>query len=136
MLPEPYEFPASAYVRRHGPTGLPYSKYKDWVRDEFQFRCVYCLHRERWVKDGWRDFQLDHVVPRKMAPARVDEYTNLVYSCPSCNLTKGVHLVPDPCAQAYGDLILFEPDGPDRKQHFAVLGIGSDEYELPCLQLA
>ena len=91
--------------------GLPYNDYKDWVRDEFQFRCVDCLHRERWVKDGWRDFQLEHVVPQTVDPSLVDDYTNLVYSCPLCNWTKGTRRVPDPCVKAYRDLIRFEEDG-------------------------
>ncbi len=135
MIPGPYEFPATAYVRRHGPTGLPYNDYKDWVRDEFQFRCAYCLHRERWVKEGWRLFQLDHVEPQSVNPARIDDYTNLVYSCTTCNQTKGKRLVPDPCVVAYRGLIRFEDDGsvtalnPQGAQCIQFLGLDAPHLE-------
>ena len=44
----PYRYPTTALVRKHGPQG--YSKYghhRPWLRDEFDFRCVYCLKREQ-----------------------------------------------------------------------------------------
>ena len=135
MLPGPYEVPAAAYVRRHGPTGLEYNDYKDWVRDEFQFRCVYCMHRERWEKDGWRLFQLDHVIPQTVNPALINTYTNLVYSCPSCNWTHGKRLVPDPCVHSYCGLIRFEQDGavtaldPLGDQCIEYLGLDSPHLE-------
>jgi hypothetical protein len=110
-LPPLYELPAKPYVRRHGPFGLTYDKYKEWVRDEFQFRCVYCLHREKWVKDGWRLFQLDHVIPQSVDPSKIDSYDNLVYCCGSCNWTKKARPLPDPCGMAYHGFYRFEPDG-------------------------
>jgi len=45
----PFIFPSVAHVRKHGPVGYTdFTTYKPWLRDEFQFRCVYCLERERW----------------------------------------------------------------------------------------
>jgi hypothetical protein len=104
-------FPTSPHVRRHGPYGLTYDKYKDWVRDEFQFRCVYCLHREKWCKDGWRLFQLDHVIAQTTDEAKKHIYENIVYSCGSCNWTKRERPLPDPCSVAFHGFYRFEPDG-------------------------
>src|SRR5436309_202187 len=43
-LPDPFAYPHEAHQRRHGPAGYTnYQSYKPWLRDEFAFRCVYCL---------------------------------------------------------------------------------------------
>ena len=48
-----FQYPSSPYTRRHGPCGYSdHTSYKPWLRDEFTFRCVYCLARERWRHDG------------------------------------------------------------------------------------
>ena len=61
MAIEPYSLPPGPYTRRHGPSGyLDYGRYKIWLRDEFQFRCVFCMHREKWERRGWRIFHVDH----------------------------------------------------------------------------
>ena len=45
----PFMYPGQSHVRRHGPAGYAdYKRYRPWLRDEFTFRCVYCLKRERW----------------------------------------------------------------------------------------
>src|SRR5438874_575576 len=45
----PFKFATAPHARKHGPGGYEtYQAYKDWLRDEFTFRCVYCLERERW----------------------------------------------------------------------------------------
>ena len=50
---EVFQYPRSALIRRHGPRGYAdYVSYKPWLRDEFLFRCVYCLSRERWKPEG------------------------------------------------------------------------------------
>ena len=42
-----------------GPRGYSeHENYRPWLRDEFAFRCVYCLARERWHK-GEYGFQVD-----------------------------------------------------------------------------
>ena len=45
----PFNYPVEPHQRRHGPQGYgsPES-YRPWLRDEFAFRCVYCLDRELW----------------------------------------------------------------------------------------
>ena len=45
----PFRYPEQPHVRRHGPQGyVTLESYRPWLRDEFTFRCVYCLLREQW----------------------------------------------------------------------------------------
>lgn len=99
-----FDHPTQPHVRRHGPQGYnPYSGYKQWLRDEFQFRCVYCLERERWYPNGHASFSADHVIPQSEDPSRICDYTNLVYACTRCNsLRRNLGLL-DPTAFAFGD---------------------------------
>jgi hypothetical protein len=99
-------YPGAAHARRHGPRGyLQYESYKPWLRDEFSFRCVYCLCRERWFPDGEAAFAVDHVQPQSTAPELRNEYDNLVYSCCQCNALRAATAVLDPCQHAYGQQI-------------------------------
>ena len=48
---QPYKYPDSEHTRRHGPHGYTdYERFREWIRDEFLFRCIYCLHREKWTR--------------------------------------------------------------------------------------
>ncbi len=91
-----FRYPATPQVRRHGPCGYAdVESYRPWLRDEFTFRCVYCLFREQWgrVKAG---FALDHFLAVSMHPEHEHNYDNLLYTCVACNLAKGATLIPDP----------------------------------------
>lgn len=101
-LVDPFLYPKTPLRRRHGPIGYSkYQHYRPWLRDEFDFRCVYCLKREQWVfQEG--DFQLDHQVAQTIAPELCREYTNLVYACANCNARKGAKSLPAPEHMAYG----------------------------------
>jgi hypothetical protein len=109
---EPFRYPDTPHSRRHGPRGYAdYESYRPWLRDEFAFRCVYCLVREAWCK-GECGFHIDHLVPQAESPSRALDYDNLVYACATCNATKaGVAGLPDPCATAYGDCLVVHEDG-------------------------
>lgn len=90
-----FDYPSSPHVRRHGPRGYAdYKHYKPWLRDEFSFRCVYCLCRETWFPDGDAYFGIDHVWPRSRAPERLSTYDDLVYACCVCNAWKKDFLEP------------------------------------------
>ena len=92
----PFTYPALPHVRRHGPHGYAdYDSYRPWLRDEFAFRCVYCLMRETWgpLKGV---YALDHFLPVAARPDLTLEYDNLLYGCVSCNLSKGSRETPDP----------------------------------------
>jgi hypothetical protein len=102
-LLRPFDYPLVPHVRRHGPQGYThYNAFKPWLRDEFSFRCAYCLFRERWYPDGQDAFSVDHLIPQIQSPELICEYTNLVYACRRCNALKALHRVPDPCEVAYG----------------------------------
>jgi hypothetical protein len=111
VIPQPYTFPATPHVRRHGPRGWrDYQKYRPWLRDEFMFRCVYCLDREVW-RDMRERMHIDHFQPQTLRRDLECEYTNLLYLCPACNGHKSDSILPDPCAVALADCLQIHEDG-------------------------
>lgn len=110
-FPSPFAYPTQRYRRRHAPRGYKkYRQYRPWLRDEFSFRCVYCLKRETWNPQR-KEWHLDHFVPQAECAAKRNDYDNLVYSCASCNLTKSNSRVPDPCQVAYGEYVQVNEEG-------------------------
>lgn len=111
MMPS-FEFPTTPHLRRHGPVGYKnYGSYRDWLRDEFKFRCVFCLHREQWYgRSG--TFDIEHFVPVAINPNGKCEYHNLLYACRTCNSAKqDIISVPDPCIIAFGDCLQIQRTG-------------------------
>ena len=101
MTPFPFTYPTIGLTRRHAPGySNDWEPYRDWLRDEFEFRCVYCLRRERWI-GRLAMFAIDHIVPRASGGAPLD-YGNLAYSCVRCNSAKDDNPVPHPEKVAYG----------------------------------
>jgi hypothetical protein len=81
-LPAPFAYPSTKHQRRHGPAGYdPYRGYKPWLRDEFTFRCVYCLEREMWYPNRAASFSVEHIAPKSEDPSLICVYTNLAYAC-------------------------------------------------------
>ena len=112
MPMEPYALPTGPHTRRHGPFGyVDYRTYKDWLRDEFQFRCALCLHREKWERRVWRIFHVDHIIPQSVDESKTCDYENLVYLCDACNESKSDSDLPDPCRHDYSSHYKFEEDG-------------------------
>jgi hypothetical protein len=110
-LPNPFIYPLEPHVRRHGPSGYKsYESYRDWLRDEFSFRCVFCLNREQWgvVLGKW---DIDHFVAQALFPSGKLLYENLLYICRSCNLIKSCSLTSDPCQTAFGRCLAVRNDG-------------------------
>jgi hypothetical protein len=98
-------------VRRHGPVGyVDFHSFRPWLRDEFAFRCVYCLIREQWGRVTG-EFDLDHFLPQVSRPDQVVEYDNLVYACRTCNLRKRAGALPDPTQALTSDAVRIYPDG-------------------------
>jgi hypothetical protein len=109
--PFPFTYPNTPHLRKHGPSGYKnYESYRDWLRDEFSFRCVFCLNREQWGV-GLSVWDIDHLVPQSLFPLGVCLYGNLLYVCRQCNLNKNDRLVPDPCQIALGDCLVVQDDG-------------------------
>ena len=106
------EYPTKPHARRHGPAGYSdYGSYRDWLRDEFVFRCVYCLHREQWYNRG-ATFHVEHFIPSSVDPEGKCEYSNLLYACATCNEAKKAILhLPDPCKVAFHDCLHMTSDG-------------------------
>ncbi len=111
VIPEPYAYPKTPHVRRHGPGGWKdYRQYREWLRDEFSFRCVYCLEREVW-RDMRESMHIDHFEPQAIRKDLKGEYTNLLYACPACNHEKSDTILFDPCKIALGDCLQVHEDG-------------------------
>lgn len=92
----PFEYPPVPHTRRHGPMGYAnYASYRPWLRDEFSFRCVYCLLREQWGRVRGV-YHIDHFLPVVNHVALALDYDNLLYACATCNASKGSREVPDP----------------------------------------
>ena len=107
-----FEYPSQPHWRRHGPAGYrDHDSYRDWLRDEFIFRCVYCLHREQWWGRA-AVFHIEHFVPVSVDPSAKCEYSNLLYACAACNEAKGDALdLPDPCEVAFYECLQVEENG-------------------------
>lgn len=109
---DPFTYPAQPHVRKHDPAGYAdYQQYKPWLRDEFEFRCVYCLQREMWSRDRHAIFSVDHVIPQSAAPALTCAYSNLVYACIQCNSARRDVPVPDPTREPMGQHLAVDADG-------------------------
>jgi hypothetical protein len=80
------------------------------VRDDFDFRCVFCLAREQWSRVRGT-FELDHFQPVKHNPERRLSYDNLLYCCSTCNAAKRDLVLPDPCQVLVHDSIQVREDG-------------------------
>ena len=109
--PVSFRHPESPRERLHGPAGYAdYASYRPWLRDEFSYRCVYCLIREQWGRVTG-EFDLDHFLPQATDPALAQDYDNLVYSCHRCNLRKADDTIPDPLAALTSQTVRIHFDG-------------------------
>jgi hypothetical protein len=111
--PEPLSYPDRPHERRHGPVGYTdWSSFKPWLRDEFEFRCVFCFLRETWFPNGSDSFAVEHLKPRSRAPELALVYENVLYGCSRCNSHKlDQWPIMDPCRIAYGSHFRIRDDG-------------------------
>jgi hypothetical protein len=130
----PFDYPAAPHQRRHGPRGYTdYASYRPWLRDEFTFRCVYCLQRERWVPPTTA-LEIDHFLPVAVNPELATEYDNLLYCCSTCNAAKLARLLPDPTTVLLRGAVRVDPDGTicplnsDAERLVTLLGLDSPTY--------
>ncbi len=106
----PFDYPDRPHIRKHGPRGYTdISSFRHWLRDEFSFRCAYCLNRERWQPH--QSFVIEHFLPVAYYPEKELVYDNLLYACVSCNSAKGSKLVPDPTQVLLAGDVLVHADG-------------------------
>src|SRR5687768_1658320 len=92
-----FTYPSTPHERKHGPRGYStYESYRDWLRDEFSYRCVFSLIRETWVgRTGC--FDIDHIEPQAARPDLIVVYDKLIYVKHGLNLVRGKRSIPDPC---------------------------------------
>ena len=63
-----------------------YTDYKPELREDFNERCGYCGDHDFFRQTY---YEIDHFVPQdKLETISLNEYSNLVYSCRSCNNSK------------------------------------------------
>lgn len=105
-----FRYPEPRRSRRHEPQYETYKSCRPWLRDEFMFRCVYCLKRETWGQVTG-DFELDHFKPQKINPEKRLDYNNLVYACQRCNGTKSCRTIPDPFKLLTSERLFCDYDG-------------------------
>jgi hypothetical protein len=102
-------YPDEPHQRKHGPVGYTdYESYRDWLRDEFSYRCVFSLLRETWPQTR---FHIDHLISQKERPDLVCAYDNLILLEGRLNLVKGKRRVPDPCKVPLGKHLLVYTSG-------------------------
>lgn len=128
-----FSYPAKPHVRRHSPLGyLDYESYRPWLRDEFEYRCVYCLRREQW--DQVTAIQIDHFEPVSRLEGDPPDYANLLYACTRCNQAKGPQAVSDPTTTLLRESVTVESDGrifaksAEAQALIAALDLNSDEF--------
>ena len=134
--------------RKHGPCYDSLPPYRDWLRDEFDFRCVYCLLRERWGR-LIGEFDIEHWLAQINNPELGLDYDNLSYTCHTCNLLKGSRSIPDPAMFLSHESIEIETlDGsirgkiPQAVQIIEMLGLDSATFRewrltmIRCIELA
>ena len=106
-----FDYPEHRQQRRHGPSGYAScNRYRPWVRDEFDFRCIYCLKREAWGQVTG-EFDLDHFEPQSVNRHRRVDYFNLVYACRRCNSVKRDQIVKDPFTLLHAENVATFADG-------------------------
>lgn len=72
--------------RRAGMQGLAhYNDARLELAEDFGNMCGYCGKNDVIMMER---FHIDHFVPKSLASERKDDYYNLVWSCPKCNLSK------------------------------------------------
>jgi len=99
-----------------------YHKYECDLQRDFQYICGYCGKHEMITHKG---MEPDHFVPDRIDPSRKTDYTNLVYSCFTCNRKKsgkwptedkdlynnGIEGFVDPASDAYDQHLKRDADG-------------------------
>lgn len=106
----PFLYPSDPHLRRHGPGGYrDRESFRPWLRDEFCFRCVFCLRREQW--DRATSLHIDHFLPTSQYPAQELVYDNLLYGCGRCNSAKSSQITADPTTALLRGVVTVQADG-------------------------
>ena len=105
-----FAYPEEPHRRRHGPSGYAtYESYREWLRDEFSYRCVFSLVREQWIGRK-AHFDIDHLEPQSTRKDLVCDYDNLLYLAHRMTLVRGKRPLPDPCKVALGKCLAVDSE--------------------------
>jgi hypothetical protein len=80
-------FRENAPIRTCTKTYKNYRTYKRHLILDFKDRCGYCDSSHTWY-GGYRSFHVDHFAPKDKFAHLETIYSNLVYTCPFCNIAK------------------------------------------------
>lgn len=113
----PHKIQRQKPVRVCSKSYTDYRRFKPYIAVDFNNRCGYCDSHDRFF-GGNKNFQIDHFRPHSL-PAFASlkhEYSNLVYSCQSCNNAKSnkwndIDGFIDPCDSAYDNTIFRDDNG-------------------------
>ena len=104
-----FAYPDEPHRRRHGPTGYTtYESYREWLRDDYSYRCVFSLVREQWFSRK-SNFEIDHLEPQSSRPDLACDYENLLYLTRQMNQVRNKRPLPDPCKIALGKCLAVDP---------------------------
>ena len=129
-----------------------YVRYKEPLRKDFNQRCGYCDDTDHHC-GGTRGYHIDHFRPKKKFSDLINEYSNLVYSCPYCNGGKGADWPAgdspetfiddkgyiDPCLPEYDEHFVRSDDGSIKpltklgQYIFEKLNLGLRRHRLICM---
>ena len=73
--------------RKPSPRASRYQDHKSSLREDFKKRCGYCSDSDLYFGNEI-GYHIDHFAPKSKFKELVNDYTNLVYSCPICNRAK------------------------------------------------
>lgn len=108
------------------PVHANYREYKQYLREDFAYRCVYCdVHENEF--GGPRGFAVEHFRPKSLDRFHhlESDYSNLLYGCSVCNSYKGsAWPSDDPVGDGVGRGYI-DPCDHDYADHFVV-----DEFEI------
>jgi len=111
------------------PKQKKYNKYKEELRSDFHQRCGYCGDHD-FFRDTY--YEVDHFVPKDLDISRELDYSNLVYSCRSCNNSKRAKWpTNDPNKPNDGKIGWIDPCDADYSNHFERLDDGSIKAITP-----
>lgn len=102
----PFIYPKLRHSRvLNPPNYASYGRYKPFLREEFERKCVYCRMPD--TMRGEQGYGADHYRPKKLFPELAATYANLFYCCNPCNSRKGgywpdgdqasARFIPNPC---------------------------------------
>lgn len=115
MPPFRIAFPARTYSKKKLKS---YRSYKKYLVIDFSNRCGYCDGSDTW-NGGHKTYHVDHFAPKDKFTHLENEYSNLVYSCPSCNSSKSNKWPSnDPTISIVNNSGFLDPCSNDLNTHF------------------